>query len=137
MPASPILTVGQSAIDAAPGWLKDAAIRAFGPSDKSVLLGGIGAVLALAAIALGIASLRRLWVGVVGLVAFGAIGVAAALTRPVAMPRDILPALAATAVGLLTLAAMRSCVRSDASATRRSGQRTARPPGWSTGVGSC
>ena len=45
--ASPILTVGQSAIDAAPEWLKDRAIRAFGPSDKSVLLAGIGAVAAL------------------------------------------------------------------------------------------
>jgi hypothetical protein len=44
--ASPILTVGESAIDAAPGWLRDAAIRTFGPSDKSVLLAGIAAVLA-------------------------------------------------------------------------------------------
>ena len=114
--ASPILTVGQSAIDAAPGWLKDAAIRTFGPSDKSVLLAGIGVVLALAAIALGIASLRRLWVGVAGLLAFGAIGVVAALTRPVARPGDALPAIAATAAGLLTLVALRSCVRSDATA---------------------
>lgn len=115
--ASPILTVGESAIDAAPGWLRDAAIRTFGPSDKSVLLAGIGVVLALAAIALGIASLQRLWVGVVGLLAFGAIGVAAALTRPVARPGDALPALAATAAGLVTLVALRSCVRSDASAS--------------------
>ena len=115
--ASPILTVGESAIDAAPGWLRDAAIRTFGPSDKSVLLAGIGVVLALAAIALGIASLQRLWVGVVGLLAFGAIGVVAALTRPVARPGDALPALAATAAGLVTLVALRSCVRSDASAS--------------------
>ncbi|HEV8057152.1 MAG TPA: molybdopterin-binding oxidoreductase, partial [Actinomycetota bacterium] len=115
--ASPILTVGQSAIDAAPEWLKDRAIREFGSGDKSVLLAGIGVVLALAAIALGIASLRRLWVGVAGLVAFGAIGVIAALTRPVAKPADVLPVLAATAMGLLTLVALRSCVRSDASAT--------------------
>ena len=127
--ASPILTVGQSAIDATPEWLKGAAIRAFGPSDKSVLLAGIGVVLALAAIALGIASLRRLWVGVVGLVAFGAIGVAAALTRPVARPRDALPALAATAAGLLTLVAMRSCVRSDASAAATRGRRRRGPLG--------
>ena len=115
--ASPILTVGESAIDAAPGWLRDAAIRTFGPSDKSVLLAGIGVVLALAAIALGIASLQRLWVGVVGLLAFGAIGVVAALTRPVARPGDALPALAATAAGLVTLVALRSRVRSDASAS--------------------
>lgn len=109
--AFPVLTVSQSVIDATPEWLKGAAIRTFGPSDKSVLLAGIGVVLALAAIALGIASLYRLWVGVVGLAAFGAIGVAAALARPVAVPRDLLPAIAATAVGLLTLVAIRSCVR--------------------------
>jgi hypothetical protein len=112
--ASPILTVGQSAIDAAPEWLKDRAIREFGSGDKSVLLAGIGVVLALAAIALGIASLQRLWVGVAGLVAFGAIGVIASLTRPVAKPADVLPVLAATAMGLLTLVALRSCVRWDA-----------------------
>ncbi|HEY3263683.1 MAG TPA: molybdopterin-dependent oxidoreductase [Actinomycetota bacterium] len=120
--AFPLLTVGQSVIDAAPEWLKGAAIRAFGPSDKSVLLAGIGVLLALAAIGLGIACLYRLWVGVVGLAAFGAIGVAAALARPVATLRDILPAIAATAVGLLTLVAIRSCVRFDAraAATQRS-----------------
>jgi DMSO/TMAO reductase YedYZ molybdopterin-dependent catalytic subunit len=112
--AFPIVTVGQSAIDAAPEWLKGAAIRAFGANDKSVLLAGIGVVLALAAIALGIASLYRYWVGVAGLLAFGAIGVTAALARPVAMPRDVVPAIAATAAGLLTLAALRSCVRLDA-----------------------
>jgi DMSO/TMAO reductase YedYZ molybdopterin-dependent catalytic subunit len=114
--AFPIVTVGQGAIDAAPEWLKGAAIRAFGANDKSVLLAGIGVVLALAAIALGIASLYRLWVGVVGLLAFGAIGVTAALARPVAMPRDVVPAIAATATGLLTLAALRRWVRSDATA---------------------
>jgi len=109
-----------------PEWLKAAAIRTFGPSDKSVLLAGIGVVLALAAIALGIASVYRLWVGVVGLAAFGAIGVAAALARPVAMPRDVLPAIAATAVGLLTLVAIRSCVRFDA--TGRPGEAAASLP---------
>jgi DMSO/TMAO reductase YedYZ molybdopterin-dependent catalytic subunit len=119
--AFPVLTVGQSVIDATPEWLKGAAIRTFGPSDKSVLLAGIGVVLALAAIALGIASVYRLWVGVVGLAAFGAIGVAAALARPVAMPRDVLPAIAATAVGLLTLVAIRSCVRFDATGATRGG----------------
>jgi hypothetical protein len=35
--ASPILVVGQSAIDATPEWLKAFAIRAFGERDKTVL----------------------------------------------------------------------------------------------------
>ena len=80
--ASPIITVGQAAIDATPEWLKSFAIRRFGSNDKTVLLLGIGAVLVLISIALGIASVRRARSGVVGLVAFGALGVAAALSRP-------------------------------------------------------
>ena len=64
--ASPILTVGQSAIDATPEWLKSLAIRTFGENDKTVLLGGIGATLLLAAVALGVASVLLLLVGLVG-----------------------------------------------------------------------
>jgi DMSO/TMAO reductase YedYZ molybdopterin-dependent catalytic subunit len=109
--ASPILTVGQSAVDASPEWLKSFAIRAFGQNDKTVLLGGIGAVLVLAAVALGIASMRRVWVGVGGLLAFGAIGITAALTRPVARPWDVWPAVAATGSGMVALFALRSAAR--------------------------
>jgi len=108
--SSPILTVGQSAIDATPEWLKSFAIRTFGESDKTVLLGGIGGALLLAAVALGVASLRRLWVGIAGLMVFGAIGVAAALTRPVAQPAHALPAIAATVAGVITLLLLRAAV---------------------------
>ena len=108
--ASPILTVGQSAIDATPEWLKSLAIRTFGEKDKTVLLGGIGATLLLAAVALGIASLRRLWVGVAGLLAFGTVGVASALTRPISQPSDALPASAATVAGVIALLLLRGAV---------------------------
>jgi len=108
--ASPILTVGQSAIDATPEWLKGLAIRTFGEKDKTVLLGGIGATLLLAAVALGIASLRRLWVGVAGLLAFGAVGIASALTRPISQPSDALPSIAATVAGVITLLLLRGAV---------------------------
>jgi DMSO/TMAO reductase YedYZ molybdopterin-dependent catalytic subunit len=111
--SSPILTVGQSAIDATPEWLKSFAIRTFGQHDKTALLGGIGVTLALVAIALGIASLRRLWVGVVGLLVFGSIGVIAALTRPLARPSETLPAIAAAAAGGVALVALRRTVSPD------------------------
>ena len=108
--ASPILTVGQSAIDATPEWLKSLAIRTFGENDKTVLLGGIGATLLLAAVALGIASVRRLWVGVAGLLAFGAVGVASALTRPISRSSDALPSIAATVAGVIALLLLRGAV---------------------------
>ncbi len=48
--ASPLLAVGATFIDLTPEWLKSFAIRTFGGNDKVALLGGIGAVLAVAAI---------------------------------------------------------------------------------------
>ncbi len=104
--ASPIVTVGQTAIDGTPEWLKSFAIRTFGERDKDVLLAGIGLVLVAAAIALGIASVRRPWTAFAGLFAFGAIGAAAALTRPTARPADALPAVAGAAVGAIALLAL-------------------------------
>lgn len=103
--ASPIVTVGQAAIDATPEPVKSWAIRTFGTSDKLVLLSAIGAVLVLVSIALGVASVRRVWIGIVGLVGFGAIGVAAALSRPESRPVDALPAVvgAVVAAGALLL----------------------------------
>jgi DMSO/TMAO reductase YedYZ molybdopterin-dependent catalytic subunit len=111
--ASPILTVGQAAIDLTPEWLKAWAIRTFGERDKLVLLSGIAVVLASASVALGIASIRRVGIGLGGLVAFGALGVAAAITRPDAQTADVLPAIvgataAATALLLLRRPLLRS-----------------------------
>ncbi len=101
--ASPIIAVGQAAIDATPEWLKSWAIRTFGSNDKRVLLAGIGVVLGVVALALGVWAVRRAWVGIAGLAAFGAIGVAAALTRPGGEPVDALPAVAGTVAGGIAL----------------------------------
>jgi DMSO/TMAO reductase YedYZ molybdopterin-dependent catalytic subunit len=103
--ASPLVTVGGSAIDATPEWLKSFAIRSFGSNDKAALLVGIGVVLALIAIALGVISVRRPGWALAGLAVFGVVGVAAALTRPSGRPIDVLPAVlgAMAAVGMLFL----------------------------------
>ncbi len=100
---SPVVTVGQGAIDLTPEWLKSLAIRTFGENDKTVLLAGIGFALAVIAAALGVASVRRPRVGLLGLGAFGAVGVIAALTRPDADPVHALPAVAAAIAGGLAL----------------------------------
>src|SRR5947207_8562270 len=69
--ASPIIAVGEAAIDAAPPWLKDFAIREFGARDKLALLIGIGFLLAVFAIVMGVLALGRRWIGYAGLATFG------------------------------------------------------------------
>ena len=80
--SSPVLAVGQAAIDLTPLPVKDFAISAFGTADKTVLLGGILVVLALYAAVVGIVAVRRLAFGMWGLGLFAFIGLWAALTRP-------------------------------------------------------
>src|SRR5947208_6592395 len=80
--SSPVLAVGQAAIDLTPQPVKDFAISVFGTADKTVLLGGILVVLALYAAVVGILAVRRLAFGMWGLGLFALIGLMAALTRP-------------------------------------------------------
>jgi DMSO/TMAO reductase YedYZ molybdopterin-dependent catalytic subunit len=101
--SSPVVAVGSAAIDATPVWLKDFAIRRFGSADKAVLLSGVGAVLALLAGLAGVLQRRRPPAGVVLVLMFGGLGVAAALTRPVASGLYALPSLVAAAVASVAL----------------------------------
>jgi DMSO/TMAO reductase YedYZ molybdopterin-dependent catalytic subunit len=131
--ASPIVSVGQAAIDATPEWLKAFAIRTFGSNDKLVLLVGMGVVLATISVPLGVASIRRVRAGIVGIAAFAALGVAAALSRPVARAVDALPAISgAVAAGVTLPLLRRSLLPASMSATgpsREVGRLVARPPG--------
>jgi DMSO/TMAO reductase YedYZ molybdopterin-dependent catalytic subunit len=101
--SSPVLAVGQAAIDLTPPPVKDFAISAFGTNDKTVLLGGILVVLALYAAVVGILAVRRLAFGMWGLVLFAFIGLAAALTRPDSTVEYVVPTLAGAAAGAFAL----------------------------------
>jgi DMSO/TMAO reductase YedYZ molybdopterin-dependent catalytic subunit len=105
--SSPIPAVGSTAIDATPEWLKSFAIREFGSHDKLALLVGIDVILAMAAILLGIASIRRPRLGVIGLVVFGAIGVAASVTRPANGIVDAVPSIVGAVAGIGTFLLLR------------------------------
>jgi DMSO/TMAO reductase YedYZ molybdopterin-dependent catalytic subunit len=105
--SSPIVAVGGAAIDASPEWLKAFAIRTFGEHDKLVLLLGIGIVLAILAAALGIASVRRPRLGIVGFVALSAIGAAAAVSRPANGPADAIPSVVGGVIGVLAYVQLR------------------------------
>jgi DMSO/TMAO reductase YedYZ molybdopterin-dependent catalytic subunit len=102
--ASPIVAVGGAAIDMTPEWLKSFAIRTFGSNDKTVLLAGIGVVLAVVAALVGAIAVRRPLVGYIGLGVLGLVGVIASATRPDARPVDVLPALFGAGAGALMLA---------------------------------
>ena len=108
--SSPMIAVGSSAIDAAPAWLKEFAIRTFGTDDKLALLVGIGVVMGVAAIVVGVVSVRRPRAGVIGIVAFGAIGVLASVTRPANGLLDALPSIVGTLAGLVAYRRLRSAV---------------------------
>ena len=102
--SSPVLAVGQAAIDLTPLPVKDFAISAFGTADKTVLLGGILVVLALYAALVGILAVRRLAIGMWGLALFAFIGLVAALTRPDSTADYLWPTLVGAAAGAFTLA---------------------------------
>jgi DMSO/TMAO reductase YedYZ molybdopterin-dependent catalytic subunit len=101
--ASPVVAVGGAAIDATPEWLKSFAIRTFGSNDKTILLAGIGVVLAIVAALIGVVAVRRAKAGLTGLTLFGSVGVVAAVTRPGAGPIDALPSVLGALAGALML----------------------------------
>jgi DMSO/TMAO reductase YedYZ molybdopterin-dependent catalytic subunit len=100
---SPVATVGGAAIDLTPPPVKNFAISAFGSNDKKVLVAGILVVLAVIAAAAGVAAMRRLGYGYAALAAFALLGLAAALTRPVARSSGVLPVLLGAAAGALVM----------------------------------
>src|SRR5262245_25610274 len=102
-PSSPLLAVGQAAIDKTPLAVKDWATSTFGTNDKNALITGVWVVLFCYAAVVGVLAVRRLWLGMTGIAVFAAIGVAAALTRPNATAAYPLPTLAGAAVGAFVL----------------------------------
>jgi DMSO/TMAO reductase YedYZ molybdopterin-dependent catalytic subunit len=101
--SSPVVAVGQAAIDLTPLPIKDFAISTFGADDKNALLVGILVILAAFAAVIGILAVRRLALGLAGLAVFACIGLAAALTRPTATAGYVIPTLVGAAAGAFAL----------------------------------
>jgi DMSO/TMAO reductase YedYZ molybdopterin-dependent catalytic subunit len=125
--SSPIVAVGSAMIDASPEWLKSFAIRTFGEHDKLALVLGIAVFLLLAALVLGAASVRRPRLAIGGLVVLGAIGAAAAVTRPDGAFVDALPSIAGAGVGIVAYRWLRLAAGLDASPAYEPGTRTTIP----------
>lgn len=104
--SAPIDAVGQGFIRITPEWLKDLAIEWFGEDDKYYLKIGIFIVLGVFALAIGVASLRRVEIGVFGIALFGAVGVIAAVTAPAGGPLDLLPSAVGAAAAVIAFPVM-------------------------------
>ena len=101
--ASPVVAVGEAAIDRTPLAVKDWATSTFGTSDKTVLLAGVLAVVFLYSVVVGVLAMRRLALGFAGLAIFAGIGLAAALTRHNATASYAVPTLFGAVAGALVL----------------------------------
>lgn len=118
--ASPLLAVGNFAIDLAPRPVKEFAVQQFGEWDKPVLLAGMAAVVLVLAVLAGLLSRRGPLPGTLLIAAFGLLGVLAAATRPDLGPLGVLPSLLAVAVGI---AAFRFLLREPFRAAQDGGRR--------------
>jgi len=101
--ASPVIAVGQVAINLTPLPVKNWAISTFGSNDKNALLTGVVVVVFLYAIVVGVVAMRRLSYGFFGLAIFAVIGLAAALTRPNATAGWAFPTVVGAAAGAFAL----------------------------------
>src|SRR6185437_16196545 len=79
---APVVAVGEAAINLTPVPVKEFAITRFGTHDKLALVTGILVLLAGLAAVIGLLAVRRLALGLAGLGAFAAVGVAAVTSLP-------------------------------------------------------
>src|SRR6185369_3486842 len=85
-----------------PEWAKDFAIQVFGTYDKVALQVGTIIILLAVAALIGVLGALRLWWGLLGVVAFGVIGLLSALSRTGSTGAWVIPSIvAAVAAGLL------------------------------------
>jgi len=133
--SGPLVAVGGAVVDNVPERVKELAIQLFGTDDKLALQVGIVVVLCGFAAVLGLASLRRVWVGLVGVAAFGAVGMVAALTRTGATAVWVLPSVvAAGAAALVLWLLLRRLVRAEAPGTLVSAAADTPVPAASAGT---
>lgn len=130
--SAPLVAVGAVVVDTVPGPPKQFAIDVFGVYDKIALLIGTGLLIAIFAALIGVLALRSLAAGSAGVALFGAIGAAAALTRPGAGVGAALPSLvgAAAAAGvlwLLTAGPLRAPPTRDTAAPEPAARHSAAP----------
>ncbi|HTX25611.1 MAG TPA: hypothetical protein VME19_01190 [Streptosporangiaceae bacterium] len=102
--ASPVIAVGGAFIDRTPSAVKNFAVEHFGENDKTMLLLGMYAAIAVLAMVIGCLSRRNAAIGVGGIAAFGLFGAFVAITRPEAQPTDVIPSVVGGLAGIAAFA---------------------------------
>ncbi|WP_279580317.1 hypothetical protein [Fodinicola feengrottensis] len=101
---APVSAVDQGVVVLTPEWAKEFAIRTFGENDKLALMIGTLLLVALVAMAIGMASGFRRELGIIGIGLFGLIGAFAALrTIPNATFVVVAPSIAGGIAGAFAL----------------------------------
>lgn len=117
---SPILSVGDKAIDLVPVPLKDFAIRTFGANDKQALLFGIFSAIAVFALLVGLIGRRRPALAVAGFGLFGVAGATAAVTGRTGEASDAVPSFVAIAAAIGVFLLLRRSILGQPILSRRS-----------------
>jgi DMSO/TMAO reductase YedYZ molybdopterin-dependent catalytic subunit len=125
---TPVVAVGQLAVDDTPSPIREFAIRHFGSHDKEVLVTGILVVLAIFAAGIGVLAMRKLWYGLAGIGLFAVVGVVAVSTRPTVRPADVLPTLAGAALAAVVMTVLVHAAAPAEAGGRSAGAATP-PPG--------
>lgn len=120
--SSPYLAVGDTVIRFSPQSVTEFAKTTFGTSDKPILLAGMGVVIALVALAAGLASRRRPTPGLTVVVVLGVLGFLAVVYAPVFAPLDLVAPAVSLIAGVTSFRwlhslALRSYPRSPAEGT--------------------
>jgi DMSO/TMAO reductase YedYZ molybdopterin-dependent catalytic subunit len=113
--AAPVIAVGNRLILLTPESVKRWAIKEFGTGDKHALLTGIYLGLGCCAVLVGIAAVRRLRYGLVGIGLLGALGVYCALTTAAHRGTDAIPSVLGALAGLYALAVLVGAAETQAS----------------------
>src|SRR5579859_8046442 len=124
--ASPVVDVGQVVIGSTPLPVKDWATSTFGTNDKTFLVGGVLVLLFAFAAVIGVAAVRRLAYGMIGLGVFAAIGLASVYTRPDSSISWTWPTLFGACAGAVALA-MLVRAANEAAEERAEQEAAARP----------
>ncbi len=107
--SSPVVSVGDAAIDRVPPAVKDLAIELFGTNDKVALVVGILLVLATFAAVVGVVAARRPLLGAAGIGLFGLVGALASRTdsSSESFLVDVTPSVVGALAGIALLLAGR------------------------------
>src|SRR3954471_4500613 len=128
---SPVLAVGNRAVDATPRPVKEWAIEHFGAHDKPVLILGMLLTLALLSVVLGVVGARRPGAAVAGFLVLSAVaGVAAVGDRAATAvpPARLLPVATLAATGVTALLLLLRTLRAPAPPPPPGGGRGPAPP---------